>query len=207
MSTSFAGAHVVEGTAQAAQLGLSSRNLSTDQELTGNVVPTQDQRGKSGRSPLAFGERDQIAQQPMPALIALVGIFREQLGHELRNDRRDVGHDLRHQRRALGHVCVCPTDGIVRDERQPPGQHLEERDTQRIVVCPVVGAAIETARAFRRDMGQRGRKLTAGVCARRFGDSQQIGKLDTASLDIDHEAARAHVLVKEPTFVQALQQA
>ncbi|XXX54533.1 hypothetical protein WMF19_41990 [Sorangium sp. So ce124] len=150
----LAGAHVAEGASQRRQLGVASLHVSADRESTGNVVHPQDQGREGLRSPEALTERGQVAQQPVVALVALVRILREQLGHELCEDWRHVGRQLRDERSALGHVRVSPADGIARRERQLARQHLEERDAQRIVVCSVIGAAVEAARPLRRDVGE-----------------------------------------------------
>ncbi|XXX63799.1 hypothetical protein WME82_35820 [Sorangium sp. So ce128] len=150
----LAGAHVVEGACQRGQLGVASLDVSTDDELTGNVILPQDQGREGLRSPEALTERGQVAQQPVITLVALVRILREQLGHELCEDRRYVGRQLGDERSALGHVRVSPADGVGRRERQLARQHLEERDAQRIVVCSVIGATVEAARPLWRDVGE-----------------------------------------------------
>ena len=116
-------------------------------------------------------------------------------------------HPLAGRHRLSGDVAVHPLHRIDGGEWQRAGEHLVERDAQRIEVAASIDRAVHSAGLFGRHVGERAgdglRRLGRLPLARQARSDPERHESDLTCCWIDQRIGRLHILVNQPSSVQA----
>ena len=124
----------------------------------------------------------------------------------LGDSRRDALQPFRRRHRLSGDVAVDPFHRIGRAERQAAGEHLIERDAERIEVAAGVDRAVHPPGLFGRHVGQRAgddlRRLGRLTLARQTRGDAEPGKPRPSVRAVHQDIGRLDVLVDEAALVR-----
>ena len=124
-------------------------------------------------------------------------------------DGRDALQPLRRRHRLSGDMAMDPFHRIGGAERQTAGQHLIERDAERVEVAARVDRAVHSPGLFRRHIGERAGddlgRLGRLTLARQTRGDAEPGEPRPSVRAVHQDIGRLDVLVDEAALVRLAQ--
>jgi hypothetical protein len=171
--------------------------------------PPPRSRRASGNGGIARAALAEVGFEPARALIPISGGLGEELHDEIRDDRGELGRELARRRRHPREVAVQEIHGVRRRERRGAGQHLVERDAERVEVAAPIERPVHPPGLLRRDIGERplqrfGARELLGLLREPRGDAE-AEEPDTPRPGVDQQVLRPDVLVDDVAPVDRLE--
>ncbi|MNX87506.1 hypothetical protein D3C86_1194370 [compost metagenome] len=153
-----------------------------------------------------FQAAAQVVLQPDGGLVALLGRLGEQLHDDARNRRRYGFLPRARRHRHLGDVAVYPLHRVRGGERQRAGQHLVERDAERVEVAARIDRPVHPPGLLGCHVGQRAGdglgRLGRLALARQARGQAEAGEPCLPVGAVHDDMGRLQVLVKQPALVE-----
>ncbi|MBB4183391.1 hypothetical protein GGE07_000004 [Sinorhizobium terangae] len=90
-------------------------------------------------------------------LVTVLGGLGEELHHDRSNRSRNALRSLVRRHRLAGDMAMDPFHRIRGRERKRPGQHLVQRDTERVEIAARINGAVHATSLLGRHIGKRPR--------------------------------------------------
>ena len=148
----------------------------------------------------------EVLPEPEPALVAVFGRFGEQLHHNVRQGSGDGAVERARRQRHPRDVTMHDLQRVRRLERQLAGQHLVERDPERVEVGPIIHVAVHPARLLGRHVRD-GALQHAGLSRLPLLEGQprsdaEIDERGASGRPVDEDIVGVGVVVNDAALVQ-----
>ena len=134
---------------------LSAVQLLRDEQPVGRVVLAQREVVDAALTLPIVEAVLEVALDTRRSLVALLGCLGQQPHDNLGDSDRQVVQSLAGRHRSSGDMAVHPFDRVRHREWQSAGEHLVERDAQRVKVAARIDRAVHSTGLFGRHIGER----------------------------------------------------
>ena len=175
-----------------------------DPEQVLAIVLARDEGLDRPRAAQGLAAALEVGEQALGALVAVLGVLREQLEHDAGDGLGDRRVDAGRRRGREGEVRVDELHRVQGLEGALTREHLVKDDAERVEVRPVVDAAVHAACLLggdvRQHVGDHRRRVEPLVRAGDLGVDAEARDLDRAARADEH-VVRAQIAVDEPRRV------